>query len=104
MHVQKGHAFALTQTPAIDGEQFAANPVERADSHMSGDQRIRHAGEPAGVQMHIRAANLGQLHFERGRIRLEFGICVLANLDPRARRRDHGRAYAHGSFLFGRSH
>ena len=45
MHVEEHGAIAFAQRRAVDAAQAAADRFERAGRHVSGDDRIRHAGQ-----------------------------------------------------------
>ena len=57
---------------------------------MPGDDGVGDAGEPAGAEVHVRAAHLAQFDFQQGGAGLQLRLGELVELDGRSGRWEDG--------------
>ena len=98
MDVEEDRTIAFAKRAAVEPAQRAANRLERAGGHVAGDDRIRHAREPAVPEVHVGAAHLGARGAQQRGAGRQIGTRELAHLDGPPGGRHHGGedAIAHG--------
>jgi hypothetical protein len=90
MDIEKCYAIAFLQNVTFDVAHNTAYSSEAPDTHMSGNQRIRHTAESAGSQMHVGSAYFTELDLEQCGIGLERRDGKLTDFCSVARRGNDG--------------
>ena len=95
MHIEERNPVAFTKRGAGHVRELAASLLQCAGRHVTGDDGIRDATQPAVPEMHVRAADLGERGFEERASNRRIGLGELADFDTGPRRGhdscDYGR-------------
>jgi len=72
VHVEECDDVPFPERVAGDVRDPSAQASDRTDRHVPWDERIRNAGEPTPMQMHVRSTHFGVEDMQQGFAGLEF--------------------------------
>ena len=94
MHIEESDAVPVFEHRAVEAAKGAPRGLEHAGRHMSRNDRVGYAAQPAVPQVNIGAAHFRALGAEQCRAGFQVGERKLAELNRLAGRRHDGRENA----------
>ena len=90
VHVEKRDDVTLVKRIAFNVSEGSTQLRDASHGDVTGDQRIRHAGQLAAMEMHIGATHFRKQYVEQRGAALDLGARQFGKTNRLVRRRDGG--------------